>query len=100
MHSLVSLFLSLCALAAALPSTTWAEPLVPSGKCAIVVASRQSIPEVSEYSQAMDIVGKVTVYQAVNGWLAISVGSVELEQSKSILTDLKSQAELPPYADC
>ena len=51
--------------------------LDPDENCAIIVASRRSMPEVEEFVAANPPIDFDTVYSSRNGWLAISAGLVQ-----------------------
>ncbi|MCU9839355.1 trypsin-like peptidase domain-containing protein [Ruegeria sp. WL0004] len=82
------------------PSGGLAQSLVPFEQCAIIVASRQTIIEAREYIQNNGIEDIATVFEAKNGWLAISVGTVPLSSSKQALAELKSKPSFPSDAYC
>jgi len=66
--------------------TTITRPVsVPASQCLIVVASRQTREEVDEFIAVMpiDMRPSTRLFEASNGWLAISLGAVSRDQAKA-----------------
>ncbi|MEY8801665.1 trypsin-like peptidase domain-containing protein [Leisingera sp. XS_AS12] len=74
--------------------------LVPAGQCAIVAASRATLAEANAFIAEYGIEELATIYESANGWLAISIGAVPVQQSGSILTTLKRKELIPNDAYC
>ncbi|TVR07069.1 MAG: sel1 repeat family protein [Salinarimonadaceae bacterium] len=57
---------------------------VPASQCLIVVASRRNREEVDEFIDTMPINLRpsIRLFEASNGWLAISIGAVSRDQAK------------------
>ncbi|MCT4607610.1 MAG: hypothetical protein N4A70_00230 [Pelagimonas sp.] len=70
--------------------------------CALIVASRKTLPEVHTYIQefrdTQDWNWKV--FKASNGWFAISSSLVEKDQASESLERLKAQGKIPSDAFC
>lgn len=91
-------FLSVCAL-----------PVIPTGasaaffgpeKCAVIVASRASLPEVQDYISSRPDYPFDAVYKASNGWFAISAGLMDAANASVALPNMRNSGQVPPDAYC
>lgn len=96
----MNLLRSLAVFLALPPVQGWAQGLVPSGQCAIIVASRQTLSEARIYVRQHGLEDLATIYEAQNGWLAISVGAVTSTVSERMLAELKADPSFPADAYC
>lgn len=74
--------------------------MVPRGECAIVAASRATLAEANAFIANNGLAELATVYESANGWLAISIGSVPIQQSGAMLAALKQKKLVPNDAYC
>lgn len=73
---------------------------VPLGHCAIIVASRDTLPDVRLFiEEELGGVG-ATVYLAANGWFAISIGNIASERAPAYLSQQKARGAIPPDSFC
>ncbi len=90
----------ICALIFAIlyPSTSSAD-LPRPGECAVIVASRQSLPESFQYisEHAID---PTAIYQSKNGWYAISIGIIANLGSRDFVATLVQRGSVPADAYC
>ena len=77
-----------------------AAALVPDENCAIIVASRKSMPEVEEFVAANPQIDFGAVYSSRNGWLAISAGLVQDAYADTRLSRLKASGTIPLDSYC
>ena len=74
---------------------------IPSNKCALIVASRQTLDEVESYiNTEIDNKTNVKVYQSNNGWYAISIGLIPKNQATQIISNLKLDNSIPKDSFC
>lgn len=72
------------------------EAAIPTNKCAIIVASRKTKKEVTNYiDENINNTKYLNVYKSNNGWYAISIGFIKKSQSKKILDDFKKKNIIP-----
>lgn len=90
--------LALAAALAALGTPSLA--MVPEGSCAIIVAARTSVAEVELFERQNPQLNVTAVYEASNGWYAISIGEVALPLSEQRLSALKNSGTVPPDSYC
>lgn len=90
----------LCAFALSLvcPTAALAEFVRP-GDCAIIVASRQSIPDSFAYIRD-NAIDAVAIYASRNGWYAISVGTIPNTGSGDFVASLAGRAAIPSDSYC
>lgn len=69
-------------------------------KCAIIVASRATLPEVETYMRDNPTYLFDAVYKASNGWFAISVGILDQKGSAASLERFKKSGQVSPDAYC
>ena len=90
----------LCAFALILacPTAALAEFVRP-GDCAIIVASRQSVPDAFAYIRN-NAIDADTIYASRNGWYAISVGTIQNAGSGDVVASLAGRAAIPSDSYC
>jgi serine protease Do len=90
----------LCAFALTLacPTAALAEFVRP-GDCAIIVASRQSVPDAFAYIRN-NAIDADTIYASRNGWYAISVGTIQNAGSGDVVASLAGRAAIPSDSYC
>ncbi len=78
-----------------------AQRLFDDGRCAVIVASRQSVEEAKNFisENALDR-KKTQVYPAANGWFAIGIDIIDLKDKDKILPTLKDHGLIPPDSYC
>lgn len=77
------------------------QKLIPDGSCAVIIASRETIPEVRQYIQENSISKKnLKVYEADNGWYAISVGTLDNSSQSEKMYELKHSSKIPDDSFC
>lgn len=86
------LFVVLC------PSASLADFVRP-GECAIIVASRQSLPEAFQYI-GENAIDPTAIYQSKNGWYAISTGTIPNSGSQDFVASLAERGSVPGDAYC
>lgn len=99
MFSSLRLTVALISGLAALPSAGLAEQF-GANQCSIIVASRPSLDEAHRFRREnphLDIQG---IFQSSNGWLALSVGTIEKNRVPTLLPDLKSRRQIPSDSYC
>ncbi len=77
--------------------------VVPEGKCAFTVASRQTLPEVRTFVNEVmhpSHLPYVRVALSQNGWYAISVGDVPINDFSAIKNRLVRLGEVPSDSFC
>jgi S1-C subfamily serine protease len=72
---------------------------VRPGDCAIIVASRQSIPDSFAYIRD-NAIDAVAIYASRNGWYAISVGTIPNTGSGDFVASLAERAAIPSDSYC
>lgn len=72
---------------------------VRAGECAIIVASRQSLPESFQYISVNGI-DPTAIYQSKNGWYAISIGVILNSGSRDFVASLAERGSVPGDAYC
>ncbi|SPJ23399.1 S1 family peptidase [Palleronia abyssalis] len=77
-----------------------AQVRVPAGDCAIVVASRQSLPEVRSFIDAWGFQSRARVYRAQNGWFAITLGTTRNDGSADRIAAMKRAGTVPSDSFC
>lgn len=85
------------------PTASHAYEIIPQGKCAFTVASRQTFPEVQSYidnSLHSSHRSYLRVVLTKNGWYAITVGDVAKEDFEDIKRRLVSRGEVPSDSYC
>lgn len=89
-----------CALliALSLPTATMADFIRP-GDCAIIVASRKTLPEAFEYIRENGI-DAAAIYASKNGWYAISVGDIPDAGSGDYVRSLAGRGAVPSDSYC
>lgn len=78
----------------------YAQEFLAEGNCALIVASRQTVSETRVFIHENGFLENAIVYSSKNGWLAISIGSVPIENSKEVLDSLKAAGQVPPDSYC
>ncbi|WP_386683045.1 serine protease [Loktanella sp. R86503] len=82
----------------AFPTAALADFVKP-GDCAIIVASRQSVPEALNYIRD-NAINADTIFASRNGWYAISVGTIPNAGSSDFVASLAARATIPPDSYC
>ena len=77
-----------------------AQGFFPTGQCAIVVASRQSVAEARAWIIVNSWEKEAAVFSSRNGWFAISIGVVDSSLAPSALQRGKAAGSLPADAYC
>jgi len=77
-----------------------AEPLVPEGHCAVVVASTQTIEDARDVAYSIREFDQVAIYESVNGWYAVTVGYLETRRQAETLRRWKRAGRTPQDAYC
>ncbi|MGM0740160.1 MAG: S1 family peptidase [Pseudomonadota bacterium] len=77
-----------------------ASEFFPSGSCAVVVASRESLSEARQWIVANDWENSARVFLSDNGWYAISVAEVRLDAAEKRLSAGKEAGAYPVDAYC
>lgn len=74
---------------------------IPAGTCALIVASRKTIPEVRDYiEENISDRRYLTVFRAQNGWYAISIGTLEPEKEEAVMDKWKNIGKIPDDSFC
>ncbi|MFO6462817.1 hypothetical protein ACK8OR_00370 [Jannaschia sp. KMU-145] len=75
---------------------------IPADQCALIVASRQTLAEAQSYIDGFPNTEEWfwKVFEARNGWLAISASLVIAEQSSQSLAELKRDGLIPDDSYC
>ncbi len=85
-------------IAFSLPTTAFAN-FIGQGDCAIIVASRQTLPEAFSYIRD-NAIDATAIYASSNGWYAISVGIIPNAGSGDTVVSLARRAAIPPDSYC
>ncbi len=78
----------------------WAQKFVPSGQCAIVVASRPNIQATRQYINTYGWQNVARVFESNNGWFAISSQMIQNRGSTATLARMKGSGLIPRDAYC
>jgi S1-C subfamily serine protease len=81
------------------PQLTEAQ-VIPTGQCAVIVASRVNMAEVQSFMSANSHLSYDAVYAAENGWLAISIGLLPEGSSTAAIAGMKQRGVIPQDALC
>lgn len=77
------------------------KPLFPQGKCALIIASRQTVADIKTYVSEQQLDAKtVTAYSTDSGWYAIGIDVIDLANAKTILDKRKAQGKIPLDSFC
>ncbi len=88
-------------LAIALPVRAQQNIELPAGECFVVVASRKSLYEVSEFLEGVDDgFTDVRVFKSKNDWYAISVGKAPSNISAGVISSLVASKRIPSDSRC
>lgn len=90
---------ALLALLVTLPAAAEAQ-LFDSSRCAVIVASRQTMPEVDDYMAQHPDIPFDAIYKAANGWYAISVGLLEKSGAPAMLDRMRAAGQVPQDSYC
>ena len=98
----LGLFLGLAALIVAATPVRAAPVDIPSGECALIVASRRGMDEVRQFIRTEpDAAGRTPrVYLSENGWHAISRGFLSLREAPAVIRRAKRRGLIPQDAYC
>lgn len=77
-----------------------AAQIIPSGQCTVIVASRINMAEVGDFMSANSQLSYDAVYEAENGWLAVSIGLLPTEGAAEVLAELKARNAIPQDSYC
>lgn len=95
-----ALWLALIAILATSGLGARAADLVPEGDCAVIVASRASLPEVRAYVD-QELKGRpFEIYLSSNGWYAISIGLIEEERAQDFINSEQRGGNIPKDSFC
>ena len=86
---------------ASTPGREEVEKAIGEGQCAVIVASRRSVPEARDYVAA-NISNRryLQGYQSQNGWIAISIGNLSRAEEDQVMADLKASGRIPRDSFC
>ena len=91
-------FLSALWIAAVLPVAALAQ-FVPSGDCALVVASRPTLTDAFAYLRETGLDAR-DIYRTRNGWYAISLGTLRADTAPARLQAMKRSGSIPGDSFC
>lgn len=74
--------------------------VVPVGQCAVIVASRQTMTEAMDFMRQNGHLTFDSVYQASNGWLAISIGLLPESNASDAIEGMKGRGIVPADTLC
>jgi S1-C subfamily serine protease len=77
-----------------------AAQVVPPGQCTVIVASRVNMAEVQDFMFANSHLSFDAVYEAENGWLAVSIGLLPVDSAPGELAGMKSRGLIPLDSYC
>jgi S1-C subfamily serine protease len=78
----------------------WSQINFGNQECAIVAASRASLPEARQWIIQNDFEEVAVVFRSSNGWFAITVGVVPKSRARGIIENGVRVGALPPDAYC
>lgn len=81
-------------------TATAAHNIVPSGQCAVIVASRPSIQAARQYITNNGWQNVARVFESSNGWFAIASRMIQNRGSTATLSRMKSSGVIPNDAYC
>jgi len=74
--------------------------VIPSGQCTVIVASRTNMAEVRDFMSANSHLSYDAVYEAENGWLAVSIGLLPEGTASEALVGMKGRGVIPQDSYC
>ena len=77
-----------------------AAQIIPFGQCTVIVASRINMAEVRDFMSANSQLSYDAVYEAENGWLAISIGLLPVDTASDALSAIKGRGVIPQDSYC
>ena len=78
----------------------WSQGFVPSGQCAVVVASRPTVQAAVQYIYEYGRQSAARVFESSNGWFAITSGMIRDDGSTAVNSRMKSSGSIPNDAFC
>jgi hypothetical protein len=82
----------------ALPKPT--RSLVEPGTCELIVAARQTLDEAKQYAAGVADKRFLKIFQAENGWYAVSIGALRPEEEEPMMAKWKASGKIPSDAYC
>ena len=73
---------------------------VPAGRCALIIASRQSITDARRVIEEYGAAHTGAIYLAQNGWYAVSAGLLPQNEASDLISSLKSRGTIPNDSLC
>jgi hypothetical protein len=81
-------------------TSSLADPLVEPGTCELIIASRPTLEEAKQVVSGVTDKRFVKIFQAQNGWYAISIGALRPDEEEPIMTKWKASGKIPQDAYC
>ncbi|MCG7494101.1 hypothetical protein [Thalassobius sp. Cn5-15] len=81
-------------------SPVMAEDMVKPGTCELIVASRPSLDAARDYVRTLSDRRFAKVFEADNGWYAVSIGALKPAEEKPVLTKWKASGKIPKDSYC
>jgi len=91
---------AVAALVLVIAGTTVVSAFVPPGQCALIVASRLTLSEVTQFQRENPNIPRGHVYSAQNGWYAISAGTIETDLAEEYMRRAKQAGQIPQDSYC
>lgn len=81
-------------------TSSLAEPLVEPGTCELIIAARPTLEEAKQVVSGVTDKRFVKIFQAQNGWYAISIGALRPDEEEPIMAKWKASGKIPQDAYC
>ena len=73
---------------------------LPAGRCALIIASRQSVEEARQVLRAHGVGDTGAIYRARNGWYAVAAGLLPEARARDRIAAKVRQRAIPPDSLC
>lgn len=73
----------------------------PNNECAVIIASRETIPEINQYIAEHQLnKNRLRIFKSQNGWYAISTGMVSRNTADKQIAKAKARGQIPDDSFC